>query len=80
MLALAQIGLGVACVTQEFSRPFLEQGLVRPLRTAPVIPPRQVVMCTLPQVEHSPAVAHCMEMARGNGRREGQNGASGQQF
>lgn len=69
LLALAQIGLGVACVTQEFSRPFLEQGLVRPLRTAPVIPPRQVVMCTLPQVEHSPAVAHFMEVARGNGRQ-----------
>ena len=41
LIALAQIGLGVACVTEEFSKAGLERGLIRPLKTAFTIPPRE---------------------------------------
>ncbi len=64
LLQLARIGLGVACVTREYAHIELAEGLVRELRTAPVIPPRQAVMCTLPQTAQTPAVAHFMAFVR----------------
>lgn len=61
LLSLAQIGLGVACVTEEFSRPALERGVVRPLRLEAPIPPRAVVLCALPGSVPSLAARRFME-------------------
>lgn len=63
LIALAQIGLGVACVTEEFSRAGLESGLIRPLRTAFTIPKREVVVCTLREVSPTSAAARFLDFA-----------------
>ena len=63
LIALAQIGLGVACVTEEFSKAGLERGLIRPLKTAFSIPPREVVMCTLRDVSPTTAAARFLDFA-----------------
>ena len=54
-IALARIGLGVAGVTQELSLSPLGRGVVKKLRIAQAIPPRQVEMCS--SVDLSPSVA-----------------------
>ena len=46
-IALARIGLGVAIVTEEFSRSALDRGVLKKLRIEPEIPPRSVELCTL---------------------------------
>jgi len=63
-LALARIGLGVAGVTEEFSRSTLERGVVRRLRVAPEIPPRSVQVCTLRGVAPTAATSRFMELLR----------------
>lgn len=63
LIALAQIGLGVACVTEEFSRAGLESGLIRPLKTAFTIPKREVVVCTLREVSPTSAAARFLDFA-----------------
>ena len=47
LISLARIGLGVACVTEEFSLSGLSRGVIVPLKTDFEIPPRAVTMCTL---------------------------------
>ena len=63
LIALAQIGLGVACVTEEFSKAGLESGLIRPLKTAFTIPKREVVICTLREVSPTSAAARFLDFA-----------------
>ena len=46
-IALARIGLGVAIVTEEFSRSALDRGVLKKLRIDPEIPSRSVELCTL---------------------------------
>lgn len=55
LVTLAQIGLGVACVTREFALPALETGTIRELRTSPSIPSRSLSICTLRDVSPTPA-------------------------
>lgn len=55
LVYLAQIGLGVACVTREFVLPALAEGSIRELRTSPSIPGRSVSVCTLRDVTPTPA-------------------------
>ena len=50
LISLARIGLGVACVTEEFSQSGLSRGVILPLHTEFEIPPRSVCMCTLRDV------------------------------
>ena len=47
LISLARIGLGVTCVTEEFSLSGLSRGVIVPLKTDFEIPPRAVTMCTL---------------------------------
>ena len=55
LVYVAEIGLGVACVTREFVLPALESGSIRELRTSPEIPSRSVSICTLRDVTPTPA-------------------------
>ena len=61
-IALARIGLGVAIVTEEFSRSTLERGVIRKLQTAAPIPPRSVELCTLRGVEPTAAAQTFMAL------------------
>ena len=61
LISLARIGLGVACVTEEFSRSGLDRGVILPLKTAFTIPPRAVTMCTLQGVTPSSAADRFMD-------------------
>ena len=61
LISLARIGLGVACVTEEFSMSGLSRGVILPLKTAFTMPPRSVVMCTLRSVPPTAAAARFMD-------------------
>ena len=61
LISLARIGLGVACVTEEFSQSGLSRGVILPLKTAFTMPPRSVVMCTLRSVPPTAAAARFMD-------------------
>ena len=61
LISLARIGLGVACVTEEFSLSGLERGVILPLKTDFEIPPRAVVMCTLRGVSPTSAATRFMD-------------------
>ena len=62
LISLARIHLGIACVTEEFSRSGLTRGVIRPLKTDFSIPPRSVVMCTLKGVNPTPTARRFMEL------------------
>ena len=61
LISLARIGLGVACVTEEFSLSGLERGVIVPLKTDFEIPPRAVTMCTLQGVTPTSAANRFMD-------------------
>ena len=61
LISLARIGLGVACVTEEFSQSGLGRGVILPLRTDFAIPPRAVTMCTLQGVTPTSAAKRFMD-------------------
>ena len=61
LVALARIGLGVACVTEEFSQSGLGRGVILPIKTDFEIPPRSVCMCTLRDVAPTSAANRFMD-------------------
>ena len=61
LISLARIGLGVACVTEEFSQSGLGRGVILPLKTDFEIPPRSVVMCKLRGVTPTSAAKRFMD-------------------
>lgn len=61
LISLARIGLGVACVTEEFSLSGLGRGVIVPLKTDFEIPPRAVTMCTLQGVTPTSAANRFMD-------------------
>ena len=61
LISLARIGLGVACVTEEFSQSGLGRGVILPLRTDFEIPPLSVCMCTLRDVAPTSAANRFMD-------------------
>ena len=61
LISLARIGLGVACVTEEFSQSGLGRGVILPLHTDFEIPPRSVCMCTLRDVAPTSAANRFMD-------------------
>ena len=61
LISLARIGLGVACVTEEFSLSGLSRGVIVPLKTEFEIPPRAVTMCTLQGVTPTSAANRFMD-------------------
>ena len=61
LISLARIGLGVACVTEEFSLSGLSRGVIVPLKTDFEISPRAVTMCTLQGVTPTSAANRFMD-------------------
>ena len=61
LISLVRIGLGVACVTEEFSLSGLSQVVIVPLKTDFEIPPRAVTMCTLQGVTPTSAANRFMD-------------------
>ena len=61
LISLARIGLGVACVTEEFSQSGLGRGVIRKLKLDFEIPPRAVLMCTLRDVAPTSAANRFMD-------------------
>lgn len=61
LISLARIGLGVACVTEEFSQSGLSRGVIVPLKTNFELPSRAVAMCTLRAVSPTPAAERFMD-------------------
>ena len=68
LVSLARIGLGVACVTEEFSQSGLGRGVILPLKTDFEIPPRAVVMCTLRGVSPTSAANRFMDFVSESNR------------
>lgn len=55
LLEFAKINLGIACVTKEFSKEYLEKGILYELPLQEKIPPRSIGVCYLKSVPLSPA-------------------------
>jgi DNA-binding transcriptional LysR family regulator len=66
-LALARIGLGVAGVTEEFSRSSLDRGVLRRVRVTPEPPARSVQVCTLRGVAPTEAARRFVDLLREKG-------------
>ena len=60
-IELAGIGLGITCVSREFSRQSFDAGIVREINTDFTIPARTVCMCTLSGVSSTAAAGRFME-------------------
>ncbi|RDW16114.1 LysR family transcriptional regulator [Oceanobacillus arenosus] len=61
LLEFAKINLGVACVTKEFAKEYLENGSLFEVPLANEIPPRSIGMCYLNSVSLSPATTKFIE-------------------
>lgn len=62
LLELAKINLGVACVIKEFSREYLEKGLLYEIKLSEEIPARSIGVCYLKGVSLSPTSMKFIEM------------------
>ena len=76
LISLARIGLGVACVTEEFSLSGLSRGVIVPLRTDFEVPARAVSMCTLRAVSPTPAAERFMDFITESNRMSYDRGHS----
>ncbi len=65
LISLARIGLGVAGVTEEFSKEAIESGVVRKLRLTEQLPERAVNMLSPQSKESSMAARKFMELVHG---------------
>jgi len=62
LLEFAKINLGVACVTKEFSKDYLDKGLIYEVQLKEQIPKRSIGVCYLKSVPLSPASTKFVEM------------------
>lgn len=62
VLALARIGLGVACVIREFAQTLLQSGQLRQLRVSPPMPPRSIGALYQKNGALTPACRRFLEM------------------
>lgn len=62
LLEFARFNFGVACVIEEFSRDYLEKGLLWKVELEEPIPERAIGFCTLKSVPLSPASARFVEI------------------
>ena len=76
LISLARIGLGVACVTEEFSQSGLSRGVIVPLRTDFEVPARAVSMCALRAVSPTPAAERFMDFITESNRMSYDRGYS----
>ncbi len=62
LLEFANINLGIACVTKEFSKEYLNKGLVHEVPLVEDIPKREIGVCFLKSVPLSPAATKFVEI------------------
>jgi len=62
LLEFARFNFGVACVIEEFSRDYLQKGLVWKVELEEEIPERAIGFCSLKSVQLSPASARFVEI------------------
>lgn len=62
LLEFAKINLGIACVTREFSKDYLETGVLREVQLTEPIPKRHVGICSLKRVPLSPSATRFVEI------------------
>lgn len=62
LLEFAKINLGVACVTKEFSREYLDKGLLHEVQLVEEIPKRSIGVCFLKSVSLSAASTKFVEL------------------
>lgn len=65
LLEFAKINLGIACVVKEFSRDYLERGLLYEVKTLEEIPSRSIGVCHLKSVPLSLASTKFVEILEG---------------
>lgn len=65
LLEFAKINLGIACVVKEFSRDYLEQGLLYEVKVLEEIPSRSIGVCYLKSVSLSLASTKFVEILEG---------------
>ena len=68
LLEFANINLGVACVTREFSKEYLNKGLVYEVPLIEDIPKREIGVCFLKSVPLSPAATKFVEIVENKQR------------
>lgn len=61
-MEFAKINLGVACVTKEFSREYLDKGLLHEVQLVEEIPKRSIGVCFLKSVSLSAASTKFVEL------------------
>lgn len=64
LLDFAKINLGVACVTREFSKDYLQSGRLHEVDLIEPIPPRSIGICHLKSVPLSPAATKFVEIVK----------------
>ena len=62
LLEFAKINLGIACVTKEFSKEYLNKGLLYEIQLTEEIPKRSVGVCFLKSVPLSRAATRFVEI------------------
>lgn len=62
LLQFAQINLGIACVTKEFSQEYLSKGLLYEVQLLEEIPRRSIGVCNIKSVSLSPAATKFVEL------------------
>ena len=62
LLEFAKINLGIACVVKEFSKDYLEKGLLYEVNTSEEIPSRSIGVCHLKSVPLSLASTKFVEI------------------
>ena len=62
LLEFAKINLGIACVTKEFSKEYLNKGLIYEVQLTEEIPKRNIGVCFLKSVPLSRATTRFVEI------------------
>lgn len=70
LLEFAKINLGIACVTREFSKAYIETGELREVELVEAIPKRHVGIVSLKRVPLSPSATRFVEILRKDFKQE----------
>ena len=62
LLEFSRINLGIACVTKEFSKEYLDKGIIYEIKTKENIPKRSIGVCSLKNVPLSQASHKFLEI------------------
>lgn len=65
LLEFAKINLGIACVIKEFSKEYLDRGIIHEMKTLEEIPKRSIGVCYLKKVSLSSGAIKFLEILKG---------------